>query len=311
MAKVKPIPWEDYTNTLNINRLRGRVLDLPPKKKSNKRQILLIYGHHASIERMHGLAEELSKYGTVTIPDLPGFGGMDSFYTIGEQPSVDRLADYLASFIKMRYKNRRFTIIGMSFGFVVATRMLQKYPEIEKKVDLAVSLVGFSHHEDFKMSPRLKKSLTMAARILSYKTTAFVARYVLLNRYVIRSTYWLQRNTNDKMKDGSKKERAKRVAFEVQLWQCNDVRTYCYTGKEMLTLDLCSDRQLDVEVVHVQANYDRYFDYNVAEQHLGIIYKNVEITQSILDTHAPTIIANAAQAAPFIPKKLRGYLKRV
>jgi pimeloyl-ACP methyl ester carboxylesterase len=81
---------------------------------------------------------------------LPGFGGMDPLYNIGEKATLDNLADYLASFIKVRYKNRRFTIMAVSYGFTVVTRMLQKYPEIAKKVDLLVSWVGFVHKDDFR-----------------------------------------------------------------------------------------------------------------------------------------------------------------
>lgn len=122
----------DYIQPLNMNGLQGRVLQMPAPKNKN-REILFIYGHHSSLERWWGLVQNFNRYGAVTMPDLPGFGGMDSFYKIGEKPTIDNLADYLASFIKMRYKRRRFTIIGMSLGFVIATRMLQRYPDLAKK----------------------------------------------------------------------------------------------------------------------------------------------------------------------------------
>lgn len=121
----------------------------PPKKK---REILIIYGLHASLERMIGMAEDLNQYGGVTLPDLPGLGGMDSFYKIGEKPSLDNMADYLATFVKMRYRRKKVTIVGMSFGFVIVTRMLQKYPELRSKVNTVVSVVGFVHKDDFHFS---------------------------------------------------------------------------------------------------------------------------------------------------------------
>ena len=83
------------------------------------------------------------------MPDLPGFGGMDSFNSIGRTPTIDEYADYLAAFVKMRYRRKKVTIIGISFGFVVATRMLQRYPELASKVDIVVSIVGFMHKTDF------------------------------------------------------------------------------------------------------------------------------------------------------------------
>ena len=86
----------------------------------------MLYGHHSSLERVYGLAEDMSQYGNVTIPDYPGFGGMDSFYKIGMKPTLDNLADYLATFVKLRYRGKKVTIVGMSLGFVIATRMLQR-----------------------------------------------------------------------------------------------------------------------------------------------------------------------------------------
>src|SRR5579863_9493933 len=119
MPKTSSKNLADYVVQLNINGLRGRMLRLPAKRRN--REILLIYGHHASLERFFGLAEMLNDYGAVTMPDLPGFGGMQSFYRLGITPSIDNLADYLATFIKLRYKRRRLTIIGLSFGFTVVT----------------------------------------------------------------------------------------------------------------------------------------------------------------------------------------------
>ncbi len=138
---------QDHIQPLNMNGLTGRMLYMPaPKNK--KRHILLIYGHHSSLERMYGVAEDLNQYGSITMPDLPGFGGMDAFYKAGLKPTLDNFADYLAAFIKLRFKDKKITIAGMSFGFVIATRMLQKYPKLTTKVDLMISVVGFCHHDD-------------------------------------------------------------------------------------------------------------------------------------------------------------------
>src|SRR5690606_17925654 len=112
------------------------------------------YGRHSSIERVYGLAQALNNYGAVTVPDLPGFGGMDSFYKINEKPDIDTMADYLASVIKLRYARRRVILAGVSYGFAVITRMLQRYPDIAKKSDMLVGWAGFAHHEDFRFSKR-------------------------------------------------------------------------------------------------------------------------------------------------------------
>lgn len=309
MAKKRQQKTAEHIRPLNMNGLNGRVLDLPAPKKS-KQQILLVYGHHANIERMFGLAEELNRYGAVTLPDLPGFGGMDSFYRIAKTPTLDQMSDYLASFIKMRYKRRRITVVGMSFGFLVVTRMLQRYPDIAKKVDIVVSIAGFVHHEDFKMKTRNKLLLRTLARFFTFKPTALFARYVLLSRPMIYFAYWLAGDSNAKMRDIDLEERKKRLRFEVTLWQTNDVRTYCLTGLEMLRVNLfAKNQQLDVNVTHVKIPDDTYFDNHTVEQHMGVMFKNVTTLKTTLTGHAPTVVATAKEAAPFIPNQLRTTLK--
>jgi hypothetical protein len=65
---------------LVINGLHGRVLRLPANNnKYAGKDILMLYGLHSSIERMMGIVENVADYGNVTMPDLPGFGGMDRF----------------------------------------------------------------------------------------------------------------------------------------------------------------------------------------------------------------------------------------
>src|SRR3954467_13947355 len=130
MAKRK-IGAADYILPLNINGLQGRMLRAP-SNTNKKREILLVYGHHAALERWWSLVENLVQYGNVTMPDLPGFGGMESFSKINTKPTIDNFADYLAAFVKLRYQRKRVTIYAISYGFVVVTRMLQRYPEIAK-----------------------------------------------------------------------------------------------------------------------------------------------------------------------------------
>jgi hypothetical protein len=75
----------------------------------------------------------------------------------------------------------------------------------------------------------------------------------------------------------------------------------------MFTVDLC-DRQIDVPAYHVIALEDRYFDNEVVKQHLHIIFGSLEVIPSKMANHAPTIIATAKEAAPYIPLKLRAIL---
>src|SRR4051812_15783977 len=103
----------DYIVPLNMNGLRGRMLKMPSANPNRQKEILLLYGHHAMLERWWGFVQNLNLYGNVTMPDIPGFGGMDSFHKAGRRPNVDAFADYLASFVKLRYKRKRITIVAI------------------------------------------------------------------------------------------------------------------------------------------------------------------------------------------------------
>jgi len=299
----------DYIAPLNMDGLRGRMLHMPAPTAKKKRQILLVYGHHCSLERMFGLAEDLNQYGAVTMPDLPGFGGMDTFYSIGEKPTLDNMADYLAAFVKLRYKRRRVTVAGMSFGFLVVTRMLQRHPDIANKVDLLVSIVGFAHRDDFVFSRKNYWLLRLSATVLARKWPAGLVRHIVLRKSTIKLAYALVANKHSKLKDADKEEAKKRIAFEVILWQCNDVQTYMYTGKQMLKVDLCHTR-VPAKVYHIAVENDRYFDNNLVEQHLNVIFDKVTMVPTVMPAHAPSVIADAKAAAAFMPTRIRRVLAR-
>ncbi len=298
----------DYIEPLYMNGLRGRMLRIPaPPRK--KREILLVYGHHASLERLFGMAQDLNRYGTVTMPDLPGFGGMEPFYKLGEKPTLDNLADYLAAFVKLRYKRRRVTIMGMSMGFLVVTRMLQRYPELIKKVDLLISIVGFVHRDDFKFKKRNYLLMRYGSSFFSNRLPAWFGKTFILRAPLIRGAYALVADSHSKLKDADKEEVKRRVDFEIVLWQINDIRTYMDTTVSMLTADLCNE-QVQMPVYHVAVSNDRYFDNHNVEQHLKVIYSEATVIQTKVAAHAPTIIATAEDVAPFVPQKLRRMLAK-
>ncbi|HET7320618.1 MAG TPA: alpha/beta hydrolase [Candidatus Saccharimonadales bacterium] len=309
MATKKPFNSADYVVPVNINGMQGRMLHVPAKR-GKKRNILLIAGHHTSIERLVGVIEQLNKYGDVTSPDLPGFGGMDSFYKIGKQPTLDNLADYLAAFIRLRYKkHERFVIIGISFGFAVVTRMLQKYPEIAARADFVVSLVGLVHKDDFALRKRIMWELRTLTSFLQHRIPAWLMLHVALQPRLIRTTYHLYSASNPKMKGRDRAEQDKLIDFEINLWRQNDTRTHAFTTLEMFNLDLCN-AQVKTPVYHVAVKGDRYFDNHYVEQHMRIIYSDFELIESTMKGHVPTVIADAKDAAPFVPKRLRELLSK-
>ena len=299
----------DYIVPLNMNGLEGRMLHIPAPKAYPKSEILIVYGHHSSLERWWGLAQNFNDYGAVTMPDLPGFGGMESLYTIGRQPTLDGMADYLASFVKWRYRRKKVSIVGLSFGFLVATRMLQRYPELTSKVNILVSAVGFSHYDDFVYSRRQLRVFRRVAKLLAKRPLPTIFRYTALDPWVLRLFYAKTFNAKKKFADVDKEEASRMMDMEVVLWHSNEVRTYWTTTYEMLTVDNCQ-KQINLPVWHIAAATDQYFHADLVEQHLRIIF--TDFIPYINDNlrHAPSVVATAEESASFIPDNLRKAIKK-
>lgn len=293
----------DYIVPLYVNGLNGRMLRVPAPP-NRKREILFVYGHHSTLERWWGLIEDLNQYGAVTAPDLPGFGGMDSFYKIGEKPTLDNMADYLAAFVKMHYKRRRVTLAGLSWGFLIVTRMLQRYPDLVGKVDMVVSVVGFAHQDDFAFTPMRHRLYIAGAKLLSYRVPSIFFRNILLHPSLLRATYARTHNAKHKFRDTSPEEFDRLMDFEVHLWHANDARTHMATTVELLTVNNCTTT-IDLPIWHVAVKGEKYFDNERVEQHLRVIFKDFHGAVSILDNHAPSVIADKKMAAPLIPQKIR------
>jgi pimeloyl-ACP methyl ester carboxylesterase len=308
MTKANQNP-ADYIVPLNMNGLQGRMMYMPAPK-GKKREILFIYGHHSSLERWFGLLQVLNRYGAVTAPDLPGFGGMESFYKIGKKPSIDNMADYLAAFVKLRYKRKPVTIVGLSFGFVVVTRMLQRYPDLAKKVDMLVSVVGFAHRDDFSFSPGRQLFYRGMARFFSLPVTSSIFRAVALHPAILKVFYARTHNAKTKLGGLDEEIRQQMMDVEVWLWRNNELRTYMYTSSQFLRLDNCK-KQVNLPVWHVAVDGDHFFDNDLVEQHLQVIFSELHSMRvSGMTKHAPTVVATEKDAAPFIPPKLRRQLSR-
>jgi pimeloyl-ACP methyl ester carboxylesterase len=289
----------EFIAPLNMNGLQGRMLVAPPVK-NKKREILLVYGHHAILERWWGLVENLREYGTVTMPDLPGFGGMQSFRKIGKPPTIDNYADYLAAFVRMRYKRRRITIIGISFGFVVATRMLQRYPDLAKKVDLVVSMVGFMHHDDFRFKPRNRQLMILFSGFISLRPVAWFFRYVCLNGPAIKAVYARLPAGKRRLSTMDPVEAREMLDFDVTLWHLNDVHTHWRTTYEFLNIDNCR-KQIALPVWHVGSNNDHYFDNAIVEQHMLVVFNSCTMLLIDAKAHTPSVTGGKAELAIMLP----------
>jgi len=302
---------KQYLSHIQVDGLTGRVLNLP-SRTNKKTQILFVYGHHSSLERWWGLMQALSHYGNVTMPDLPGFGGMDSFYKINKKPELDNFADYLKEFILKSYaKNEKIVIAGMSFGFVVATKMLQKYPEMKNRVRLIVSIVGFSDSKDFTLKPVRKFMYILGSKLVSTKPGSVFFRYVALNPVFLNAFYGRTHNAKHKFKEAQSRAEIDAIkATEVRLWHDNDPRTWSYTTILLLTLKQ-QDIKIELPVWHVGVSDDHFFDHKCVENNLSKIYSSVTHINIDAKMHAPSVIADEQSASGMLPEELKAKLAKL
>ena len=293
----------DYIAPLNINKLEGRMLYIPaPQNK--KREILIISGHHGLLERWWSLAENFADFGSVTVPDLPGFGGMDSFEKIGKKINLDSYADYLAAFIKLRFRRKKITIVGISFGFAVVTRMFQKYPELTKKTDLLISLAGFMHKDDFIYSKPQRVTYSFLCRLLGTKVMCLTQDLFFINYPVIKFIYDRAPNSKQRKYTLSKQENQAMVELEAMLWQVNDLRSNWLTISEFLKIDNCQQR-IDLDVIHVVAKVDHYLRNEIVTEHMQVVYKGYKSYIYKGNSHTSSTIADKKEAGKMLPPALR------
>jgi len=307
MVKTKREP-ADYILPLYMNGLAGRMLRAPSTTK-RKREILLIYGHHAMLERWWGLVENLETYGNVTMPDMPGFGGMESFAKIGVKPDIDAFADYLAAFIKFRYKKGNFTIYAISFGFLVVTRMLQKYPELAKRVDLLISAVGFMTYDDFHWNRREQRINQAGARLFATRPMAIFIEYVALNRTVVKLLTKLLPRSKHKFIEVTPEEFESVMDFDAKIWQANDVRTHWLTTAEFFSFDNTKAR-VNLPVAHVVSKNDHYLNNVKVEEHMRLVFSDYKSYVANTKAHVPHITATKEEMAVMVPAGLRRLLSK-
>jgi pimeloyl-ACP methyl ester carboxylesterase len=246
-------------------------------------------------------------FGTVTMPDLPGFGGMDSFYKIDEMPDLDTMADYLASFIKLRYKRQRFVVVGFSYGFVVLTRMLQRYPDLTRRVDLVISLAGMAHNDDFSFSRTRRMVYLTGSRFFSGRLSSRLYKNIVLHPSMIKMFYSRSNSARPNFADLTPEQKSYMNEFEVRLWRQNDLRTHMATVADLLTFNNCQ-RYVGLPVYHVAVPDDPYVNNRFVEQHLRVIFSNFHMFHAAIPKHIPVVLSDKREAAVFLPAKLRKLL---
>ncbi len=296
----------DFIFPLNINGLEGRFLYIAAQSRNIKSNILLIYDLNSNLEKWWGLAVALSKYSNVTIVDLPGLGGMDSLYKIGRKPSIDNLANYLGTFIKLRYKRKKLIIMAIGVGVPIVTRLLQIDKSFQNKITNLISLNGYAHHDDFNLSSDQKFVQRMLYGVLSLRFISFVFCKICFNKTVL--SYRINEQSVRKIKSNLDDQFVKN--FMIDLMHENDTRTRFYLKKKILLLDNCNIR-LNTPFYHVSNGFKQNnLIQNHLEQHFKIIFRNYNYLPVKDLRTVPFIVNDPKIAIKLIPPKLRRIIKR-
>lgn len=301
---------EDQLEPLSVDGLNGRLLKIPAVHGSDQ-QILLIYGIHSSHERMYTMAKFLSNYGTVTLPDLPGIGGMDSFYMRSRRPSIDLYADYLYTFLKIRGLNQNVKVVAMSFGFLVVTRMLQRHPDSRTWFESVISFVGFGRSTDFKNIASQRRWAVPISRLAATRSGSWIISTLIFNPLALRVMFALFRLFNPKYKQVEPAARRESQQMELDLWQRNDARTRFAIYVMFFTFDLTLGQpSLPLPLHDMTTPQDQYFDSRRVNESLKLLYRQVSISQANLALHAPSIIGDVDEVAQVFSAEAKAILNR-
>jgi hypothetical protein len=138
---------------------------------------------------------------------------------------------------------------------------------------------------------------------------ALFIRYVGLNRFMLRTLYAKLPNSKKRMIEVTPEEFDLTMEFEVKLWQANHVRTHWMTTHEFLNVDNC-DRKVNLPVVHVVSEVEHYFNNDIVEQHLRIIFSGYKQYVAKSKAHTPSVLGDKKAMSVMLPPGVKRLLAR-
>ncbi len=303
MAKKNISPF-NHIDSIYLNGLDGRFIYYP-SKQNPRNNILVVYDIDSNIEKWWGLVIALSRFGNVTMMDLPGIGGMDNFYKIKKLPSMINYGNYLASFIKLRFRRKRLHLIGIGYGVAIITAMLQQNDDLVGKIISVNSINGYIHHDDFIVS-KFNKFMTLINYYLFCKLPlSSLIKPFTLSRSYLRDKY--TSSINSKLVKELGKNFIEKFIYDLE--KEADLRTRLFIYKDLLSLDLCK-KQLNIPFKQINLGLSNTKLANkFAEQHFKIAYRDYKFLPSKLVRKVPLVLNDPKVALKMIPNRLRNDLK--
>jgi len=295
----------EHIRDIDMNGLVGRMVHIIGRT-SSQREILFVYDLQSSLEQWLPLLHYLSKFANVTAVDLPGCGGMTRFYSVHQKPTITAYADYLASFMRLKFRRKQVVVVGVGFVFVAVTRMLQRFPALRGNVKLLVSIAGFTRFDDVVKRPRVRRIQTVLYGIGGWRPAARAVQTACDNRYLLPRL--LAHDSRVVTTSDAIAQQALVAALAAQ-WRQSDLATRLALAHELLHFDNCTIR-ISLPIVHIALTGDPTFDHRRVEGHLQVISEDVTV-HPVPFTAAELINVNDKRAAQLIPPALRKRLKKL
>jgi pimeloyl-ACP methyl ester carboxylesterase len=290
--------------------LRGRYGHWQAKSSAAKRTFVIVYGQHASLERLSPIIELFRRYGDVYAADNPGFGGMEPSYKIKRRPDLKFFADHLGHFVNTYVpKNRRITFVGVSLGFQIITEALNKHQGIQLRTEQLISLMGCISHKEIRLPLSYKVPLVYLMA-LPVKTWLGSRIFKLLAREsVIVFAYLISKPIQVKLRGLTIKQSIVYAKQQAQLWIINDARTHASTAWDLVYHNDLSSYRIGVPTVHLGVINDHVIDSGLVKKELVKVFKSVEIYDLALENHAPLDIDTEEDVRALMPKALAKLLE--
>lgn len=231
--------------------------------EGNGPPLLFLHGHRSDAKRWQNLIKKLGEKHRVFAPDLPGFGlsqELPVFHT------MENYLPYLLDFVK-QLKLKRFTLMGVSMGTVLAVSLTKEIPEKIKKL---VLLGPVYSKASFKI-PRLKLILSLLflstfprSKLLIFLFNRFIKSDRLFKPFLKRSF--------------PKEERSPQILeYEVKQWRVMSIKIWAQTLYSLLTFSPKDQKKLDIPVILVFPENDQYLDIQKTSASFKRIFPQSEV----------------------------------
>ena len=186
--------------------------------------------------------------------------------------------------------------------------MLQRYPDIAARVDLLISVVGFTNKDELLFTKSRYAFYYGLASFFKYKLPSAFFHNVILHPAVLRTFYSRTHNAKHKFADLDAAGKAELTEFEIHLWRINEIRTYMTTTLTMMTLDNIQ-KKVNLPVWHIYVAADNYFNNDLIDTNMHKIFTDFTPVRAPIKHHMPNVTAGKDEAATLFPKKITQLLK--